>query len=106
MNVRGIATTKLTPLVIITTVIIFVLAAVVVPKILIRDTNNLTPEEIQSAKMDTYTLLDNPIQKLWIIETAVVGKEGDTVRVNVYTFFGIRFATIAASPVEVTEIIK
>lgn len=68
-----------------------VIAGFLMPKLIIRDAS-LEAEEIICAKRDAYFFFDNPFDRLLIIETAVVRKEGDVVHINIYTFGGLKYA--------------
>ncbi len=72
-------------------VFIIVIAGLIAPKLVIRDAP-LEAKDIACAKRDANLLFDNPFDRLLIIEMSVVRKEGDIIRVNAYTFGGLKYA--------------
>jgi len=72
-------------------IFIFAIMGLLAPKLVIQDIP-LKTEDIACAKRNANLLFDNPFDRLLIIEMSVVRKEGDVVRVNAYTFGGLKYA--------------
>ena len=75
-------------------IIVALLVAIVSPVLFIRDSDSVTAEERACAKRDTHTMLDNPIERLFIIKISVDKKEGNTLFTSAYTVAGVKYATV------------
>lgn len=75
-------------------IIIAFMVAIALPVLLIKDASNLSAEDIACAKRDTNMILENPIERLFILKTVVDKKEGDTLFTSTYTIAGIKYATV------------
>jgi hypothetical protein len=60
------------------------------------DSPSLSPEEISCGKFWAAINIDNPIER-FVTRLSVTHKEGDTVYVSTYTFFGIPISNFAAN---------
>jgi len=72
-------------------VIIIAIAGLILPKLIIHDAQ-LEVEDIACAKRDAHWLFGAPFDRLVIIKMSVVGKEGNVIYVNAYTFGGLKYA--------------
>jgi len=72
--------------------ITIIIIGILIPIIFIRDINGLTKQKIDCAKINAYQVLENPIERMLILKTAVLKKEKDVFTVNAYTFFGLKYA--------------
>lgn len=70
------------------------IAALILPMFLLNDASNLSAEDIACAKRDTYMTLENPFERLLILETVVDKKEDNTLFTSSYTIAGIKYATV------------
>lgn len=70
------------------------MVAIALPVLLIKDANNLSAEDIACAKRDTDMILENPIERFFILKTVVDKKENDTLFTSVHTIAGIKYATV------------
>lgn len=68
--------------------------ALILPKRIIRDAQGISAEDIACAKHDTFNILDNPFERILIIETSVDKKEGNALFTSAYTLAGIKYATV------------
>ena len=81
-------------LVLFSLILVFLVGGVFIPEIAVRDASGLSQEEIKCAKNETRLVLDNPLERVIILELAVSGKEGRNLYVDAYTFFGIKYAKV------------
>ena len=75
-------------------IIITFIIAIAFPVLLLKDASNLSTEDIACAKRDTNMILENPIERLFILKTIVDKKEGDTIFTSTYIIAGIKYATV------------
>ncbi len=80
--------------IIIPTFIAIIIIGFLVPKVFIRDINGLTEQEIFCAKISAHQILENPIERMLILKTAISKKDGNIFTTNSYTFGGLKYATV------------
>lgn len=76
---------------------LFVVFGIAVPKLYIQDNKNITLTDIACAKRETYFLVDNPVERIFVIEIAAAKKEQQEIYTNVYTLFGLKYAEVVSS---------
>ena len=89
---------------IITGIIIFFISSITIPKILIDDMKNLTDDEKECVNLERDLLLDNPIERLLIIETSIDKKDDDVFETSAYTIAGVKYAKVEVKCDEGSEV--
>lgn len=73
----------------------FLLIGVLIPKIFIQDSKQISHDEASCAKFESWIMYDNSIERLLTFQmTAARKQKNEIIEVNAYTLFGIRYATI------------
>lgn len=77
-------------------IVFFLLFGIIIPKVFIKDDKNISKEELDCAKFESWIVFDNPIERILTIKMAATNKEVGKINVTVHTIFGIKYAIIEA----------
>jgi len=74
--------------------IFFIGSGIVAPRMIPEQMQNLDAEMLKCLKIEAYQLLENPVESLLIQKIVSSEYNGPMIRMEAYTFWGIRYALI------------